>query len=75
MLPKTATKRGKCRYRTAAAQIRELRSAGVNIPKLPKAYCAIHKIKDTLDRVDLPYLTGNDYLRVNYTLQESFYIK
>lgn len=54
-----------------AAQIRDLRSAGVNIPKQPsKGYCETHQRVDTLDMLDTPYLSGNEYARANYSPKE-----
>lgn len=53
-----------------AAQIRDLRNAGVNIPKLKKEKCSIHSKTDTIDKVVSPYITGNDYARAKYTPSE-----
>jgi hypothetical protein len=53
-----------------AGQVRELRNAGVNIPKSKKRKCLVHKRTDTVDRVDYPYITGNDYARAKYTPKE-----
>lgn len=58
-----------------AAQIRNLRSSGLNIPKLAKSYCEVHKVLETMDRIDSPYLTGNDYLRINHTPKDALLIR
>ena len=44
-----------------AAQVRDLRSAGVNIPILTKAKCAIHNKSVTIDHIQTPYIVGNEY--------------
>ena len=54
-----------------AAQIRDLRASGVNIPKQPsKGYCETHNRVDTLDMLDAPYITGNEYARAVYNSRE-----
>jgi hypothetical protein len=54
-----------------AAQIRDLRASGVNIPKQPsKGYCDTHNRTDTLDMLEAPYITGNDYARAIYSPKE-----
>jgi hypothetical protein len=53
-----------------AGQVRELRNAGVNILKNKKRKCLVHKRTDTFDRIDYPYITGNDYARAKYTPKE-----
>jgi hypothetical protein len=53
-----------------AAQVRELRNAGINIPKSKKRKCTIHNRTDTVDKIDYPYITGNDYARAKYTPKE-----
>lgn len=53
-----------------AAQIRDLRNAGVNIPKLKKEKCPIHSKTDTIDKIVSPYIIGNDYARAKYTPSE-----
>jgi len=50
-----------------AAQVRELRNAGVNIPKGNRRKCSVHNINDTFDKIVTPYITGNDYARAVYT--------
>lgn len=53
-----------------AAQVRELRSAGVNIPKVSKVRCETHNVTETKDQIVKPYLDGNAYARAKYTPKE-----
>lgn len=54
-----------------AAQIRDLRASGVNIPKQPsKGYCFTHERTDTMDILEAPYITGNEYARATYNSKE-----
>ena len=54
-----------------AAQVRELRRAGVNIPKNQNGQCLIHNNSSvTLDIIVKPYIAGNDYARAKYTSKE-----
>jgi hypothetical protein len=54
-----------------ASQIRDLRASGVNIPKQPsKGYCETHNRTDTLDMLEAPYITGNEYARAIYSSRE-----
>ena len=53
-----------------AAQIRELRGAGVNIPKVKMVRCDTHGRTVTKDRVAQPYITGNAYARAMYSPKE-----
>lgn len=53
-----------------AAKIRELRGAGVNIPKVKKVKCLVHGQTDTKDQIVKPYITGNAYARANYSPKE-----
>jgi len=58
-----------------AAQVRQLRSSGINIPQLSKVYCHIHKAKETIDKIEIPYLTGNDYLRISHSPKDALLIR
>ena len=49
-----------------AAQVRELRNAGVNIPKGNRRKCLVHNTNDTFDKIVFPYITGNNYARAIY---------
>jgi len=54
-----------------AAQIRDLRASGVNIPKQPsKGYCYAHERVDTMDIIEAPYITGNEYARAVYSAKD-----
>lgn len=50
-----------------AAQVRELRNAGVNIPKGNRRKCSVHNTNDTFDKISFPYITGNNYARAIYS--------
>ena len=54
-----------------ASQIRELRASGVNIPRQPsKGYCYTHERVDTIDILEAPYITGNEYARAAYSAKD-----
>lgn len=53
-----------------AAHIRELRNAGVNIPKQSLSACPVHNKSETLDKLFTPYITGDSYARAKYTAEE-----
>ena len=50
-----------------AAQVRELRNAGVNIPKGNRRRCLVHNKSETFDKIVAPYITGNKYARAIYS--------
>lgn len=58
-----------------AAHIRDLRNAGVNIPKQSPSTCPIHNKSETLDRLFTPYITGDSYARAKYTAEEILVIR
>jgi hypothetical protein len=53
-----------------AGHIRFLRDAGINIPKVKRVRCEVHNVTETKDKIDQPYLTGNDYARATYSPKE-----
>lgn len=58
-----------------AAHIRDLRNAGVNIPKQSLSTCPIHGRSETLDKLFTPYITGDSYARAKYTAEEILAIR
>jgi hypothetical protein len=58
-----------------AAHIRDLRNAGVNIPKQSLSVCPVHNKSETLDKIFTPYITGDSYARAKYTTEEIFAIR
>lgn len=53
-----------------ASQIRDLRNAGVNIPKQARSICPVHNKLETLDQLFTPYITGDSYARAKYSPAE-----